>query len=77
VSGGATIGLDADHLIHIGYPKAGSTFLQESFASHPELAYRKGAIAGFAGYRGEGTEPPRPESEPLYAPYRAEYLLDE
>ncbi|HEY0153586.1 MAG TPA: sulfotransferase [Longimicrobium sp.] len=35
------------HLIHIGYPKAGSTFLQHWFASHPQLAYQPGAIAGF------------------------------
>jgi hypothetical protein len=38
---------DPGHLIHIGYAKAGSTFLQDWFAAHPELAYAKG---GFAGY---------------------------
>jgi hypothetical protein len=35
------------HLVHIGYPKAGSTYLQRWFASHPQLAYREGGIAGF------------------------------
>src|SRR4051812_10644515 len=36
------------HLIHIGYAKAGSTFLQRWFAHHPELLYREGGIAGLA-----------------------------
>jgi hypothetical protein len=35
------------HLIHVGYAKAASTFLQEWFATHPELAYVAGGIAGF------------------------------
>lgn len=35
------------HLIHIGYPKAGSTFLQRWFDAHPQLAHTFGAIAGF------------------------------
>jgi hypothetical protein len=35
------------HLIHIGYPKAGSTFLQHWFDAHPQLAHEYGAIAGF------------------------------
>lgn len=35
------------HLVHVGYAKAGSTFLQNWFAAHPQLAYRKGGIAGF------------------------------
>ena len=37
----------AQHLIHIGYPKAGSTFLQAWFAAHPELYYKPGALGGF------------------------------
>jgi hypothetical protein len=36
------------HLIHIGYAKAGSTFLKRWFESHPEIAYSKHGIAGFA-----------------------------
>jgi hypothetical protein len=35
------------HLIHIGLPKAGSTFLQEWFARHPQLQYSSGAMGGF------------------------------
>ena len=34
-------------LIHIGYPKAGSTFLQSWFEQHPELFYKPGGIGGF------------------------------
>lgn len=37
----------AQHLLHIGYPKAGSTFLQAWFARHPALRYAPGAIGGF------------------------------
>jgi hypothetical protein len=35
------------HLIHIGYPKAGSTLLQLWFRRHPQLAYAGLGIAGF------------------------------
>lgn len=35
------------HLIHIGYPKTGSTFLQRWFAAHPQIAYVQGGIGGF------------------------------
>lgn len=35
------------HLIHIGYPKAGSTFLQAWFEQHPELCYAPGGLGGF------------------------------
>jgi hypothetical protein len=35
------------HLIHIGYPKTGSKFLQHWFAAHPQLAFAEGGIAGF------------------------------
>ena len=35
------------HLIHVGYPKAGSTFLQAWFREHPEFHYAEGGIAGF------------------------------
>jgi hypothetical protein len=38
----------SEHLIHIGYAKAGSTFLKLWFESHPEIAYSKHGIAGFA-----------------------------
>jgi hypothetical protein len=35
------------HLIHVGYPKAGSTFLQKWFERHPDLHYAPEGIAGF------------------------------
>lgn len=35
------------HLIHIGLPKAGSTYLQHWFAAHPQLAYCHAGMAGF------------------------------
>lgn len=35
------------HLLHIGYPKAGSTFLQRWFETHPQLLYSPGGVAGF------------------------------
>lgn len=35
------------HLIHIGFPKAASTLLQQWFAEHPQLAYAPLAIGGF------------------------------
>jgi hypothetical protein len=35
------------HIIHIGYPKAGSKFLQAWFERHPELCYVPQGIGGF------------------------------
>jgi hypothetical protein len=35
------------HLIHVGYAKAGSTFLQAWFEGHPELRYAPGGLGGF------------------------------
>jgi hypothetical protein len=37
----------AQHLIHVGYPKTGSTFLQAWFERHPELRYAPGGLGGF------------------------------
>jgi hypothetical protein len=37
----------ARHLIHIGYPKAGSTFLQAWFERRPDLRYAPGGLGGF------------------------------
>lgn len=34
------------HLIHIGFPKCASTFLQQWFAAHPQIAYKPGGLAG-------------------------------
>lgn len=38
----------ARHLIHVGWPKAGSTWLQSWFAAHPGIGYCAGGIAGYA-----------------------------
>jgi hypothetical protein len=35
------------HLLHIGFPKTGSKFLQRWFDAHPQLNHREGAIAGY------------------------------
>ena len=35
------------HLLHIGYAKAASSFLQKWFALHPELHYAPGGLGGF------------------------------
>jgi hypothetical protein len=35
------------HFLHIGFPKAGSTTLQEWFDAHPQLGYAHNAIGGF------------------------------
>jgi hypothetical protein len=40
-------GPDPVHLIHIGYAKAGSTFLQRWFELHPEIGYAPGGLAGY------------------------------
>jgi len=42
-AGRGTVG----HLIHIGYPKTGSTFLQHWFGANPQLDYAIGGLAGF------------------------------
>ncbi len=39
------------HLIHVGFAKAGSTYLQRWFAAHPQLHYCEGGIAGFHSAR--------------------------
>lgn len=35
------------HLLHVGYPKAGSTFLQKWFEKHPQTVFRHGGLGGF------------------------------
>ena len=67
------------HLIHIGYPKAGSTFLKRWFEAHPEIAYDRQGFVGFrdlnALVRQCATPRPRPgcrvtSSEALATPHR-------
>lgn len=35
------------HLLHVGYPKTGSKFLQQWFAAHPDIVFTQWGIAGF------------------------------
>ncbi|HEX8224160.1 MAG TPA: hypothetical protein VF605_10120 [Allosphingosinicella sp.] len=35
------------HLLHVGYPKTGSKFLQRWFGAHPDLGFSDWGIAGF------------------------------
>lgn len=37
------------HLIHIGFPKCASKFLQSWFSEHPQVAYQIGSFAGLRG----------------------------
>lgn len=54
------------HLLHIGYPKAGSTYLQRWFTAHPQLAYREGGVAGFHNVYQIAREGTSPHAEPVY-----------
>jgi hypothetical protein len=54
------------HLIHIGYPKTGSTFLQRWFAAHPQLAFADGGIAGFRDAYAIARESVAPRADLLY-----------
>ena len=54
------------HLLHIGYPKAGSTWLQRWFAAHPQMAYREGGIAGFHNVYEMAREGTSGGAEPSY-----------
>ncbi|MDZ4113565.1 MAG: sulfotransferase [Brevundimonas sp.] len=35
------------HLVHVGFAKAGSTFLQRWFEGHPDIRYFEGGLAGY------------------------------
>lgn len=39
--------LTGGHLLHVGYPKTGSKFLQRWLAAHPDIAFAHWGIAGF------------------------------
>jgi hypothetical protein len=54
------------HLIHIGYPKTGSTFLQHWFAAHPQIAYVHGGIAGFRSIYAMIAEAAAGQPDPLW-----------
>jgi len=62
------------HLLHVGYPKAGSKFLQRWFASHPQLAYVEGGIAGFRDVHAIIRDGAIRTGDPLYRVTSAEGL---
>lgn len=51
-----------DHLIHIGYPKAGSTLLQRWFRDHPRIIYAEAGLAGLSGPEDVALQSLRPTS---------------
>ena len=56
----------SNHLIHIGYPKAGSTFLQRWFSLHSQLRFADGGILGFRNVRQIAEEGGRPAGDLRY-----------
>lgn len=62
------------HLLHVGYPKTGSTFLQRWFATHPRLAYVEAGIAGFRDVYSIARESAVAKDAPLYRVTSAEVL---
>jgi hypothetical protein len=44
--------LTGGHLLHVGYPKTGSKFLQRWLAAHPDIAFAHWGIAGFEDAHG-------------------------
>ena len=62
------------HLLHVGYPKTGSTFLQRWFEAHPQLAYVEGGIAGFRDVYSIAADNAVAHDAPLYRVTSAEVL---
>lgn len=56
----------AGHLIHIGYAKAGSKFLQRWFEAHPDLAYRTGGLGGYRSVHDLSAEAASPADRPRW-----------
>lgn len=64
----------AQVLIHIGFPKAGSTYLQHWFAKHPAMFYQLNAVAGFYHSTDLSKYAESPESLHGYFVLSAEHL---
>lgn len=62
------------HLLHVGYPKTGSTFLQRWFESHPQLSYVEGGIGGFRDVYSIARNAACGTAAPLYRVTSAEAL---
>jgi len=54
------------HLLHVGFPKTGSTFLRRWFREHPQLAYAEGEFAGYRDVYEISREAVAPRSDVLY-----------
>lgn len=54
------------HLIHIGYAKTGSTYLQRWFARHPQLGYAEGGVGGLSSVYQIAQQGARPQPGMLY-----------
>jgi len=54
------------HLLHVGFPKAGSKFLARWFGAHPQLAHRTDSLAGYRDVHDIVREGVAPEAGVLY-----------
>lgn len=63
------------HLVHVGYPKAGSTTLQAWFESHPEIVFAHDAIGGVTSAEGIAVQVAVTESPPRWVVTSAERLI--
>jgi hypothetical protein len=62
------------HLLHVGYPKTGSTYLQRWFEAHPQFAYVEGGVAGFRSVYSIVHEAAAGRPDPLYSVTSCESL---
>jgi hypothetical protein len=63
------------HVLHVGFPKTGSKFLQTWFAAHPEIGFSPWGFGGFADTHQLVTEAARGVPEPLVRVTSHEALL--
>jgi hypothetical protein len=63
------------HLVHVGYPKAGSTTLQSWFESHPEVVFADDAIAGATSAEGIAAQVAVTNNRPRWVVTSAERLI--
>jgi hypothetical protein len=63
------------HLVHVGYPKAGSTTLQAWFESRPELVYAPDALGGVASATAIATDVRDTDDAPRWVVTSSEWLL--
>jgi hypothetical protein len=54
------------HLVHIGFPKTGSKYLQHWFSEHPEIGFSQWGIAGFRNAHEMMAAAARAQSRPAW-----------